>query len=292
MTTTPPAPGFNLLGRVQRTAGAAAARAGVELTVVEGMEPLAAISELFAQVWGRSAEGVPMHSEAMRSMMHAGGLVNAAHDARTGELLGAAVLGRDVPGSCYGYLAAVRPGIGDRGIGRALKQHQRAWALEQDIDVMSWTFDPLVSRNARFNLSRLGATVAEYEPAFYGEMADDLNGTDVGDRLVARWDLRSARALAAGEGVLPEPSDDPVADAPAGARLEDGPDGETALVATAGERWVRVPADVVALRGTDPDQARAWRAATATWFVSAFADALVADGVSRTGWYHLKESDA
>ncbi|MDO5738806.1 MAG: GNAT family N-acetyltransferase [Ornithinimicrobium sp.] len=284
--------GFNVLERVRRTVRTSAARAGVELVVVEEVEQLREISALFAAVWGRSSEGVPMHSEAMRSMVHAGGMVNAAHDTTTGELLGAAVLGRDEPGACYGYLAAAAPNAGDRGIGRTLKQHQRFWALEHGLDVMRWTFDPLVARNARFNISRLGAVVRAYEVAFYGHMADDLNGTDVGDRVVAQWDLRSSRALAAGEGVLPEHEIDPVRSAPAGAHVEDGPDGTPALVVAGVDRWLRVPPDIVALRGHHPEQARAWRASSANWMQEAFAAGLSVHAVSRTGWYHLQGETA
>lgn len=279
---------MNLLDRVRQTVNGAAARADVELVIVQDIESLHAVSDLFEQVWGRTPEGVPLHSEAMRSMIHAGGLVNAAHDRHSGELSGAAVLGRDMPGTCYGYIAAAGPLAEDRGIGRALKQHQRLWALEHDLVTMRWTFDPLVARNARFNLSRLGATVGEYEPAFYGRMTDNLNGEDVGDRLVARWDLRSTRTLAAEQAALPEPLADPVLAAPRGAHVEQGPDGSAALVRTLDERWVRVPTDIVTLRRTDPRQARAWRRAVATWLQDAFAAGLVADGASRTGWYHLQ----
>lgn len=262
--------------------------AGVRLVSVTDVRELRTVSALFAEVWGRTPEGVPMHSETLRSLVHAGGLVNAAHDERTGDLAGAAVLGRDVPGACYGYLAAVRPGRGDRGIGRALKQHQRAWALDRGMTVMTWTYDPLVARNGRFNLVRLGAVAGTYEPGFYGQMDDGLNGTDVGDRLVVRWELDSDRAVsaAAGATTLPAAAPDP-ATAGAGARTEEGPDGLTALVATATERWIRVPADVVELRRTDTSRAAAWRALTRTWFQDAFAAGLVADSVSRTGWYHL-----
>lgn len=291
MTPTRPHPapdtGFNIASRVCRTARAAAVRAGVELVEVTGMEDLREIAALFAEVWGRTSEGVPMPSESMRSLAHAGGLVNAAYDLGTGRLLGAAVLGRDVPGACYSYLAAAVPGEADRGIGRALKQHQRSWALDRDIDLITWTYDPLVARNGRFNLSRLGATVTEYAPAFYGRMCDELNGTDIGDRLVVRWQLRSSRALAAGEGVLPEPELDPVGGASGGAHVENGPDGLPALLRAAGECWVRVPDDVVALRHSKPALAQAWRSATSTWLQDAFASGLVADAVSRTGWYHL-----
>lgn len=279
--------GFNLRRRVDRTVADAAARAGVLIEAVEDMDTLRQVSALFAVVWGRTAEGVPMHSESLRAVAHAGGLVNVARDRSGGDLLGAAVLGRDVPGSSYSYLAAVRPEITDRGIGVTLKQHQRAWALAHDIDLMRWTFDPLVARNARFNLVKLGAGVQEYEPAFYGQMADQLNGTDVGDRLVVTWELDSPRALRAGEGLAEDPTP-PTATSPEVTHAEAGPDGEPALLHTPTGRWLRVPGDIVALRRSDPEQARAWRTATGAWFQDAFAAGLGAVSVSRTGWYHLR----
>ncbi|MGO0577598.1 hypothetical protein [Ornithinimicrobium panacihumi] len=280
--------GFNLGGRVRRTVAAAAVRSGVTVVGVEEMGALKEISALFADVWGRTPEGVPMHSESLRSMVHAGGLVNAALDRADGSLLGAAVLGRDVPGGCYSYLAAVRPGASDRGIGLTLKQHQRSWALDAGIEVMTWTYDPLVARNGRFNTVKLGATISEFEPAFYGRMDDELNGTDVGDRMVVRWHLRSPRALAAGEGVAPDPSPPDLTQvATQDAAVHDGPDGAPAYLDTGTDRWIRVPTDIVELRRTDPGQAQEWRAATSTWLGRSFAEGWTADAVSRTGWYHL-----
>ncbi len=250
----------------------------VRLTAVEDPAELLEVSRLFASVWGRNAEGVPISSETMRSLVHAGGLVSAAYDGR--ELVGAAVLGRDEPGACYGFIAAVAPGLGDRGIGRALKQHQREWALGRGVTTMRWTFDPLVARNARVNLSRLGATADRYEAAFYGVMADEQNDGEVGDRLVATWRMdseRVAHALATG---LPEPP------GPRG-EVARGPDGSPAVWTDAEDRWIRVPADVVAVRRKGGGVATAWREAARTWFTEAFADGWIADAVSRDSIYHL-----
>ena len=69
---------------------------------------------------------------------------------------------------------------------------------------MTWTFDPPVARNARFNLARLGAVAAEYEVAFYGRMSDGINGDDDSDRLVARWSLAGGRAAAAAARTAPD----------------------------------------------------------------------------------------
>lgn len=267
-------------------ADAAAARAAVHVAAVEGIEELRRVSDLFADVWGRTAEGVPITSELMRSLVHAGGLVSVATAPASGGLVGAAVLGRAEPGACYSYIAAAVPGAGDRGVGFALKQQQRAWALARGLRRMSWTFDPLVSRNARFNLTKLGARVRVYEPAFYGQMSDAINGDDVADRLVVDWRLDSPAAVGASQGHVEEP-DEPL---PADHRA-DGPDGLPAWAEAEDARWLRVPTDIVALRRRDPDQASRWRALTAQWIAGSFADGFVAVGTTRTGWYRLERDE-
>lgn len=279
--------------RVSQTALLAA---GVRAAEVHEMAQLHPISDLFAEVWGRNDEGVPMPTEVLRSIAHAGGLISAVYDVDSAALLGAAVLGRDEPGSSYGYIAAARPGAGDRGIGYALKQHQRAWCLARGITRMRWTFDPLVSRNARFNLSKLGAVVDHYELAFYGQMSDAINGSDPADRLVADWRLDGQRAIAAGQGTLSQPTTPATSTAAVSTPANEsepadsdaaGPDGGLAFLRSGAEAWCRVPTDIVELRRTDPAQASAWRLQVRERLSGAFADGWLADGANRDGWYHL-----
>lgn len=244
------------------------------------MADMRAAADLFGAVWGRTDEGLPIGSEMLRSLAHADGLITLL-EASAGELLGAAALGRGAPGTAYSYIAATAPGHEQRGLGMVLKHHQRAWCLDRGINCMSWTFDPLVGRNARFNLTKLGAAVERYEPEFYGVMSDRLNGNDPADRLVARWLLDD-----------PGPRAEPPEPSPHAIGEGKGPDGETAYVLGEGVRWLRVPGDIVALRRSDPAQASAWRTATREWFTDAFAAGLSAVGVTRGGWYYLiaKES--
>ena len=120
------------------------------------------VEALLIAIWGMSPHGAPIPFDLLRSIAHAGCNVSAAYD-HAGQLCGAAV-GIVSPGgrSTYSLIAGVLPGSGDKGVGFALKQHQRAWSLARGIDTMTWTFDPLVSRNARFNLTKLGAYASEY----------------------------------------------------------------------------------------------------------------------------------
>lgn len=266
----------------------AARRAGVVVRTVEQMTDLRAVSRLLESVWGRADEGVPMPSEVLRSLAHAGGCTTAAF-APDGSMVGAATLAVAAPaGATYSLIAAVAPGTTDRGVGRVLKLHQRAWALEHGYRTMRWTFDPLVARNARFNLTRLGAWAGEYAVAFYGRMSDEVNGDDEADRLVATWDLASPRAVQAASGDA-EDLTGPAVDAEP---LAEAPDGSPLALHDPVGLWIRVPGDVVALRRTAPDLAGRWRLAVRDAFGVAFEHGLVASHVTRDGCYLLGEGPA
>ena len=270
-------------------ATAAAERAGVTVVEETDREKLRDIEALLISIWGTSAHGAPVPFDILRSISHAGCNISAAY-LPDGTLCGAAVA-IVTPGNLatYSFIAGVAPGIADKGVGFALKQHQRAWSLDRGIETMTWTFDPLVSRNARFNLSKLGAHVCEYERNFYGLMDDDINANDESDRLVAVWPLSSEVSIACGEGTpreveLPQPADTTV--------LKYGPDGEPQLLESAGGEagstlWCRAPRDIVALRSADPEQAALWRSTMRESFETAFAAGYQATGVTRTGWYRL-----
>lgn len=245
------------------------------------------VSALLASVWGSNDEGVPINSEMLRSLVHADGLVSTLRDA-DGTLLGAAVLGRAAPGTAYSFIAAVRPGSEHRGLGVMLKQHQLQWCLARDITTMRWTFDPLVARNARFNLVKLGARVRRYEPGFYGVMGDQINGTDVADRMVADWTLthpQPDRSQPDESQSDPSQPDRAAPEPPAGGTP--GPDGEPAFAEHHGQRWVRVPRDIVALRRERPGEATAWREFTRDRLGEALGAGFVAVGFTDSGWYHL-----
>jgi predicted GNAT superfamily acetyltransferase len=281
-----PVSGFNAAAQARRVAAAAARRAAVTVATVDDMPAMREVSALLESVWGRTEEGVPLNSELLRSLAHAGGAVTAARDG-SGRLVGAAVLSVAAPpGSTYSLIAAAAEGSQDRGVGYALKLDQRSWALERGYRTMAWTFDPLVSRNARFNLVKLGAVADEYQPSFYGRMSDRINGADDSDRLVARWQLDSRRAVAATEGTADQPA--PSEDAEA---LGAGPDGEPMLRRDGRGLWCRVPLDILDVRRRDPEQAVRWRSAVRNAITSAFADACTATSMTRDGWYLLSSEE-
>jgi predicted GNAT superfamily acetyltransferase len=106
-------------------------------------------------------------------------------------------------------MTGVLPEDRDRKIGRGLKLFQREEALSRDIRLIEWTFDPLETRNAHFNLNRLGAIVRTYIPNFYGITTSPLHRNLPTDRLLAEWHLDSTRVVAAINNLAPDPTEAP-----------------------------------------------------------------------------------
>ena len=95
----------------------------------------------------------------------------------------------------HSHMAAIDTALHHRGIGYRLKLRQREEALAAGLDLIEWTFDPLQSRNAYFNIEKLGVEIEAYLPNFYGVTSSELHGSLPTDRLVAAWHLRSPQVL-------------------------------------------------------------------------------------------------
>lgn len=223
--------------------------------------------DLAESVWGQR----PLNDAVLRALELAGSYVSVALDgagSRIGMCLG--IVGvHDDHLHLHSHLAAVDPAHRGSGIGRALKRHQREWCLARGITTISWTFDPLIHANARFNLHHLGARGERYLVELYGLMDDEINRGDASDRLLVRWDLEDPRTVAALDAPLPLPDlhGAEVALADDDGRPEPAP-------TQASVRLIATPADAVALRRDDPPAARAWRQAVRDTMQQAFADGL------------------
>ena len=254
----------DLLARAHDDAARAAARGRVEVRALHEHGELEAARAIWDAVWPTVPGATEITQNLLRAIEHAGGYVGGAYDGTrmVGSCLAIVGRSRGEHGwhtHLHSHVAAALPGFADRGIGTSLKLHQRAWALDQDIDRIVWTFDPLVRRNARLNLVKLGGVGVEYLVDFYGVMDDALNAGDESDRLLLQWDLASPRVAAALDG-----------DAPARSRADWLADGATELlVATedgprlreAGSDVVLVaaPDDIVDVRRFDLPLAKVWR---------------------------------
>jgi len=276
------------LDRAVQAADSAARLAGVSVRELHDLDELDDVVRLLSSIWGRSANP-PVTIELLRAFAKAGNYVGGAFDG--GRLVGACVGFFHAPAedALHSHIAGVSGAATGRSIGFALKLHQRAWALLRGVSEIAWTFDPLVSRNAYFNLVKLAAQPVEYLPNFYGPMLDTINGHDDSDRLLVRWRLLDpAVAFAAAGGSAPVVADDELA---AGAvvalatRADGGPapgrlDGTTSLVA--------VPPDIGVLRASDPALAQRWRVAVREALSALVADGGRIDGFDRAGWYVVR----
>lgn len=199
---------------------------GVVVRNLGELNELAEIDPLFVSVWGA---GIPtLGVELLRALSHEGGYVAGAY--WQSGLVGASIgfLGQHRGRlSLHSHATGVSPEARGLNVGRALKLHQRDWAAARGVEVITWTFDPVVRRNAWFNIGRLGARPVEYLVDFYGPMSDAINAGDASDRLLMAWEV-SPPAL-----VSPAAHDD--------------------------HRLIPTPEDIETLRATDPVAARTWR---------------------------------
>ena len=167
-------------------------------------------------------------------------------------------------------MLAVRPELRDAGLGRRLKAWQRDAARAAGAEVMYWTYDPLVARNAHLNFNVLGVHAHEYVPDMYGESTSDLHRGLGTDRLIVAWPLVGAPM----RSVVPGGE---AADVPAALRAAPGvAEGGAAPVVR-----IAVPLDVHAVVAADPARAAEWRRATRADFQRALGEGRRVIGVWR-----------
>jgi predicted GNAT superfamily acetyltransferase len=231
------------------------------------------VGVLLNRIWGTPPGLWVIPPDVLVAAVHAGGAVHVAYEGDRMIAACAAVFCAPVQRAVYSLVAGAS--TTDRGVGYVLKQAQRAWALENGATSMKWTFDPLVGRNARFNLMKLGAIGAEYAIDFYGVMADEVQGDDETDRLTVQWRLDAPS----------QPAEVRAPENPTGL----APDGGPLTAKDNSVIWCRVPHDIVALRRDDAAQASGWRLALREVMEPAFAKGYVATGMSRDGWYRLEQ---
>lgn len=192
------------------------------------------------------------------------------------------------------HIVGVLPEWQRRGVGLQLKLAQRQQTLEQGVtDRMTWTYDPLLRRNAAFNLRRLGAVSNTYKRNIYGKMNDALNAGLPTDRCQVDWFLRSERVECAAAGE-PEIVDWKrvtlqrlaTRSGPVGFRMP----GTDRLQPDQRPLAVPLPADLNALRDHDPTLALEWRYFLREVLESAFAAGyLMVDccEIANHGWHYV-----
>jgi chorismate synthase len=248
----------------------------VRLRDLETLADLEAVVRLQREVWGDRDDVVPLWMLA--TVGKTGGLLIGAED-DAGAIVGVAL---SVPGIRYGrtmqwsHLLAVSPAARGQALGLRLKLAQRQRALDRGLDLIEWTFDPLLAGNAHLNVRRLGAVVEHYLENVYGDSPSPLLRGAPTDRFIATWHIASphvARRVAAGPliardaGVGQAPHVLPTR-AAAGFRA---PHGEPDLSRDGPRLRVEIPAAFDRMLGEAPELAVAWRLASRRVFHTYFA---------------------
>ncbi|WP_198664386.1 GNAT family N-acetyltransferase [Jiangella endophytica] len=261
-----------------------------ELSALSELEDVYA---LFDRIWQPDRSNPPVTVEHLRALTHAGNYLAGAFDGD--ELIGACVgFFAAPPGrSLHSHVAGVSSAARGRHVGFALKAHQREWALERGLSEITWTFDPLVRRNAYFNLAKLQARPGDYLVDFYGDMDDAINGGQGSDRLLMRWRLDAPEvvaACAAGGGTgaaVPADAVEALSESPSGRPVV----APRSAWARAPRLSVATPPDIEALRGADPETARLWRAAMRDVLGELIGGGARVAGFTRSGTYVVERTD-
>jgi predicted GNAT superfamily acetyltransferase len=196
---------------------------------------------IFDLTWNMDA-GTEITPNLLQAMVHSGSYLSGA--LIDNKIVGAAFA---FPATndglhLHSHMTAVLPEFRDNGVGYALKIDQWNWAKRNKYSQLSWTFDPLVRRNAKLNIVKLGVDISTYYPNFYGAMPDALNAGDESDRLMVSWstdiDEPKARELI----THPKP----------------------------GDILIEIPEDIVAIRSKNQSESMKWRKQVREQFLAAF----------------------
>jgi predicted GNAT superfamily acetyltransferase len=285
-----------------RQPGAQGRESGWELRVLETPAEMSAVEELSLVVWPGSELGVvPGH--LLVTVAHNGGLVAGAF---TGQTLVGFVFGFPGfqatpqglrPKHCSHQLA-VHPDYRNSGLGFALKRLQWQFVRAQDLERVTWTYHPLLSRNANLNIAKLGAVCNTYLRNAYGELLDEPNAGGSTDRFQVDWWVNSGRVVERMAGMRRAPYDldsylrkgAVLLNAPTVEGQPTPPDPCSLQAQNRGEAdcpadvLLEIPADFPSLEATRPDLGLVWRMQTRACFERLFEQGLaVTDFIYRRG---------
>lgn len=227
------------------------------------------------EVWGIGFVDV-VSASVLQIISHIGGIVLGAFTPE-GALFGfvAGFTGIDDGRPVHwSHMLGVREVARNSGVGRMLKEHQRVELARMGIPEMRWSFDPLVAKNAHFNLNRLGARVTEYVRDMYGNTGSALHGT-VTDRIIVACPTAADH---------PEWMGDPVIGMPAPILTRVPEDGTLALIdgsPRAPAVWIEIPLDIMRVIAESPELAASWRMAVRYHFEWALRNGYVVTGFHR-----------
>lgn len=275
-----------LINQARTAAAHAAQRAEVEVRTLRTPRDAAAAADLLNEIWNSDGKGAPpLETSLIIALEHGGNYVATAY--RDDHMVGVAAgfCGPPQTTMMHSHVAGVSASAKGKGVGTALKLHQRSWCLEHGITTMEWTFDPLIRRNAYFNLQRLGVQLVEYLPQFYGEMTDGINAGQGSDRALVRWNLTET-AMSSTDAAAPQNL--PVLlGVGAGQEPVLSSDIDQVLDGTYEHLGLRIPADVEQLRTDRPELSALWRTALRQGMHPLMQAGWTISGITSEGTYLL-----
>ena len=224
----------------------------------------ALISQVFDEVWSVKTMVSPeiivasLHNGAYGSLVWDGDLPVAAAFA----IVGKSLTRQPSELNLHSHAAGVVQSHSGQGIGTQLKMHQWHWARENGFATITWSFDPLVRRNAWFNMVKLGALATNYYQNFYGELDDGINAGEQSDRVLVRWQVLAT----------PEPQSCEV------------------VVEREGDIVIATPNDIEHIRKTSKVEAQTWRSRQRAAFEEAMSDGYSVRGLNAEYSYVLSRS--
>jgi len=281
------------------------------IKILDTIEQMEQVEHLQSIVWpGSETDVVPAH--LLITAVHNGGFVVGAYPSGYDEDLSHLLVGfafgfpglyatPDGPRLKHcSHILAVHPEYRGKGLGFRMKRAQWQLVRKQGIDRITWTYDPLLSRNAHLNITRLGAVCNTYRREVYGEMRDGLNVGLASDRFEVDWWVNSQRVnqrlsykvrprlnlehFLAAEAKIINPSqvdENGWVVPPVINEIRDQPDpdsGKQNII------LVEIPADFLALKAANIELAREWRTVTRSLFEDLFESGYLAtDFVHLTG---------
>ena len=196
---------------------------------------------IFDLTWAMDV-GTEITPNLLQAMVHSGSYLSGAFIEN--KLVGAAFAFPATNGELHlhSHMTAVIQEYRDKGVGYALKIDQWKWAKKKNYSRLSWTFDPLVRRNAKLNIVKLGVDISAYHSNFYGDMPDAINAGDESDRLMVSWSTNK--------------------DAPKARELITNPESSDILI--------EIPEDIVAIRSKNQSESMKWRRQVREQFLATF----------------------
>lgn len=247
----------------------------IKIHSVSTLEDCRKIEHLQKQIWqSPEIEIVPDHMLLTFALNQGIVLLATENDEPLGFTFGFQGATKDGHRKHVSHQLGVLPAAQNRNLGYRLKLAQREMAMSQGLDLMTWTFDPLLSRNAHLNFGKLGVINRSYIRNLYGDMRDEINGIAESDRFKVEWWLNHPTV----EQKLAHAFHPPIVDASQILNISDVDSRgllippEKILPLSAARHFIQIPIDIDAIKKADFSLVKTWRMHTRMIFEKTIAE--------------------